>query len=54
MEEARRNSIIWSRKMENVERKLQSEIASFDDIVVVDMVDVYRHLPDKLLLYFDR
>jgi len=48
------NSKIWINKQRIIGNKLADESKSFDDILFVDMVDIYRNLPHKLLLYFQQ
>jgi len=40
--------------MQTLNYRLDDETKAFKDIAFVDLVDVYRNLPDKLLLYFQK
>ena len=43
---------IWNQKMENTRKELKIEASNFGDIEFVKVIDVYRNLPEKLLLSF--
>ena len=43
---------VWKKKMENVVKGVLIESNQFADIEFVEMIDVYRELPQKLLLSF--
>lgn len=39
----------WSTELSRIEERLEQEMNSHKDIVTVNTVDVYRHLPEKVL-----
>ena len=43
---------MWRRVLSREEQELQREIRIHDDILMVDVVDVYRNLPKKLLKFY--
>lgn len=43
---------VWFVKQQNIDIQLAKEEELHQDIIYVPMVDVYRSLPQKLLLYF--
>lgn len=48
------NSYLWTKKMQKLNQNLLKESETFGDILFVELIDVYRNLPEKLLQYFDR
>ena len=44
---------MWRRVLSREEQELQREIRIHDDILMVDVVDVYRNLPKKLLKFYN-
>lgn len=44
---------MWHRVLLREEQELQREIRIHDDILMVDVVDVYRNLPKKLLKFYN-
>ena len=44
---------MWHRVLSREEQELQREIRIHDDILMVDVVDVYRNLPKKLLKFYN-
>nr|CAD7459129.1 unnamed protein product [Timema tahoe] len=46
--------LAWIRKMEVLKEMLRSESDQFEDMMLVDLVDVYRNLPAKLLHFIKR
>lgn len=43
------HSKTWNKKMKLLEERIQNEMKRYGDILLVDQVDFYRNLPDKLL-----
>ena len=48
--EERKN--MWHAVLLREEQELQREIRTYEDILMVDVVDVYRNLPTKLLKFY--
>lgn len=46
------NSYVWHQKMTDLDFQLSNESKTFDDILFVDLIDVYRNLSEKLLKFF--
>lgn len=46
------NSYVWHQKMADLDFRLSNESKTFDDILFVDLIDVYRNLSEKLLKFF--
>ena len=44
---------MWRRVLSREEQELQREIRIHDDMLMVDVVDVYRNLPKKLLKFYN-
>ncbi|ESP02801.1 hypothetical protein LOTGIDRAFT_156747 [Lottia gigantea] len=42
-------AIIWKKKQSDIEKKLMTERGDYGDILLVNTIDIYRHLPLKLL-----
>jgi len=45
---------VWQQKMELTQKEVRREEETHKDILFVDMIDVYRELPQKLLLSFQK
>ena len=43
---------VWQQKMNQLDVQLLNEFNTFDDIIFVDLIDVYRNLAEKLLKFF--
>lgn len=43
---------MWQSVLQREQNELQREMSQFDDILLVDVVDVYRSLPRKLLKFY--
>ena len=43
---------MWLSVLQREQNELQWEMSQFDDILLVDVVDVYRSLPRKLLKFY--
>lgn len=43
---------MWHRVLLREEKELEQEMQLYDDILMVDVVDVYRNLPMKLLKFY--
>ena len=43
---------MWRQVLLREEKELQREIRQYEDILLVDVVDVYRNLPKKLLKFY--
>ena len=43
---------MWQSVLQREQNELQREMSQFDDILLVDVVDVYRSLPGKLLKFY--
>ena len=43
---------MWQAVLQREQNELQREMSQFDDILLVDVVDVYRSLPRKLLKFY--
>lgn len=43
---------LWQQKMSNLDVQLSNESETFNDIIFVDLIDVYRNLSKKLLKFF--
>uniref|UniRef100_A0A1B6GAZ9 Hexosyltransferase n=1 Tax=Cuerna arida TaxID=1464854 RepID=A0A1B6GAZ9_9HEMI len=43
----------WSLYTRQVYKQLQQEVVQYNDILLLDMVDVYRNLPQKVLLFIE-
>ena len=43
---------MWQSVLQREQNELQREMSQFDDILLVDVVDVYRSLPRKLLEFY--
>ena len=43
---------MWQSVLQREQNELQWEMSQFDDILLVDVVDVYRSLPRKLLKFY--
>ena len=43
---------MWQSVLQREQNELQREMSRFDDILLVDVVDVYRSLPRKLLKFY--
>lgn len=43
---------MWQSVLQREQSELQREMSQFDDILLVDVVDVYRSLPRKLLKFY--
>ena len=43
---------MWQGVLRREEKELQREMSVYDDILVVNVVDVYRNLPRKLLMFY--
>lgn len=46
------NDQVWHKWTQSLESRILNEMAAFNDIALVNVVDVYRNLPDKLLNFF--
>ncbi|XP_020613376.1 UDP-GalNAc:beta-1,3-N-acetylgalactosaminyltransferase 2-like [Orbicella faveolata] len=44
---------MWRGVLLREEQELQRELRAHDDILMVDVVDVYRNLPKKLLKFYN-
>jgi len=44
---------MWRAVLLREEQELQREMRAHDDILMVDVVDVYRNLPKKLLKFYN-
>jgi len=44
---------MWRAVLLREEQELQREMRANDDILMVDVVDVYRNLPKKLLKFYN-
>lgn len=43
---------MWQSVLQREQNELQREMSQFDDILLVDVVDVYRSLPRKVLKFY--
>ena len=43
---------MWHKVLLREEKELEREMQLYDDILMVDVVDVYRNLPMKLLKFY--
>ena len=43
---------MWQSVLQREQNELQHEMSQYDDILLVDVVDVYRSLPRKLLKFY--
>ena len=43
---------MWQTVLLREQKELQHEMSHYNDILVVDVVDVYRNLPRKLLKFY--
>ena len=43
---------MWHAVLLREEKELQRELRMYDDILMVDVIDVYRNLPKKLLKFY--
>ena len=43
---------MWQSVSQREQNELQREMSQYDDILLVDVVDVYRSLPRKLLKFY--
>ena len=43
---------MWQSVLQREQNELQREMSQYDDILLVDVVDVYRSLPRKLLKFY--
>lgn len=43
----------WSLHVDDIESQLIREASLNNDLIFLDMVDVYRHLPEKVLKFFE-
>lgn len=43
---------MWQAVLLREQKELQREMSLYDDILMVDIVDVYRNLPRKLLKFY--
>ena len=43
---------MWHKVLLREEKELEQEMQLYDDILMVDVVDVYRNLPMKLLKFY--
>lgn len=42
----------WDRQIKSMSQRLRNEAYSEQDILFVDVLDVYRNIPDKLLSFY--
>lgn len=50
---AKERKEMWRGVLLREEQELQRELRAHDDILMVDVVDVYRNLPKKLLKFYN-
>ena len=43
---------MWQAVLLREQKELQREMSLYDDILMIDVVDVYRNLPRKLLKFY--
>lgn len=44
----------WNHKILDINEKVLNEILNYDDIILIDLIDIYRNLPQKILLFFQQ
>ncbi len=41
----------WDQEINEINEKLSNEMLTYKDIVLVDLIDTYRNLPEKVLRF---
>lgn len=52
LSEKQSRSLEWDRQIKSMYKRLSYEAYTEQDILFVDVLDVYRNIPDKLLSFY--